>query len=144
MRIELPAHKRWVHSTTLQVRWCDMDAIGHVNNAVYFSYMEQLRVEWLRSSGIPSTSNGVGAVVVNTFCSYLRQLQHPDEILLKLYVSDPARTTFETWVTMERLIEPGVICATGGATVIWVDTVRQKAVSLPDAVRAIVQGSESC
>jgi acyl-CoA thioester hydrolase len=54
-----------------------------------------------------------------------------------MFVSDPARTTFETWATMERVAQPGVICA-GGGTVIWVDFPRQKAAALPDWIRSAV------
>ena len=35
------------HRTTLQVRFRDIDAFGHVNNAVYFSYIELARVRYL-------------------------------------------------------------------------------------------------
>jgi acyl-CoA thioester hydrolase len=35
----------------MPVRWGDMDAYGHVNNTVYFRYMEQVRVEWLEQMG---------------------------------------------------------------------------------------------
>jgi acyl-CoA thioester hydrolase len=59
-------------------------------------------------------------------------------VLAKLYVSDPGRTTFESWITLERLDEPGVIYSAGGATVIWVDFPLQKAVDLPDEVRTLV------
>ena len=42
-------------STMLEVRWRDLDPMGHVNNAVYFSYLEQARVHYLRELGaIPS------------------------------------------------------------------------------------------
>jgi acyl-CoA thioester hydrolase len=55
-----------------------------------------------------------------------------------MYASEPARTTFETWVTMERTDSPGVIHAAGGATTMWVDFPKQKAMPLPDWLRAIV------
>lgn len=55
-----------------------------------------------------------------------------------MYVSDPGRTTFETWCTLERCDQPGVVFAAGGATTIWVDFPKQKAVPLPDWVRALV------
>ncbi|TMG85764.1 MAG: acyl-CoA thioesterase, partial [Betaproteobacteria bacterium] len=35
------------HTTKVPIRWGDMDAQGHVNNTVYFRYMEQARIEWL-------------------------------------------------------------------------------------------------
>ncbi len=41
MRIEIPADKTFVHETIIPLRWGDMDAFGHVNNTLYFRYMEQ-------------------------------------------------------------------------------------------------------
>ena len=137
MRLELPENKKLVFSTVFPVRGGDMDAMGHVNNTVYFKYMEHGRVEWFRESGLLSLPNGQGPVVANAFCNFRHQIKYPDEVLLKMYVSDPGRVTLETWTTMERVAEPGVICAAGGATVIWIDTVREKAVSLPEALRAL-------
>ena len=138
MKFELPADKKLVYEDTFRVKWGDMDAMGHVNNTVYFKYMEHGRVEWLREIGFLLLPNGQGAVIANAFCNFKRQLKYPDEVLLKMYVSDPARATFETWTTMERVNEPGVICAEGGATVIWIDTLREKAASLPEALRALL------
>jgi acyl-CoA thioester hydrolase len=60
------------------------------------------------------------------------------EVLARMYVSDPARTTFETWATLARVDQPDVVCAAGGATTIWVDFPKQKAVPLPDWMRAHV------
>ena len=138
MKFELPVDKKLVYEDTFRVKWGDMDAMGHVNNTVYFRYMEHGRVEWLSEIGFLLLPNGQGAVIANAFCNFKRQLKYPDEVLLKMYVSDPARATFETWTTMERVNEPGVICAEGGATVIWIDTLREKAASLPEALRALL------
>ena len=38
MKIEIPEQKKLVHTMEMEVRWGDMDAMGHVNNAVYFRY----------------------------------------------------------------------------------------------------------
>ncbi len=85
---------------------------------------------------------GEGPVIVNAFCSFYRQLEYPGDVLIKMYASDPARTTFESWATMERASEPGVICAAGGATTIWVDFPKQKAVPLPEWMRQLVEEVE--
>ena len=124
--------------THIAVRWGDMDAMGHVNNATYFRYMETARIDWFRSIGCVPDAQGEGPVIVNAFCNFYRQFEYPDEVLLKMYVSDPGRTTFESWATMEKVAEPGVVCAAGGATTIWVNFPQQKAVGLPDWIRAIV------
>ena len=139
MKIELPEQKKQVYETRFPVRWGDMDAMGHVNNSQYFRYLETARIDWMRSIGLNPDPSGQGPVIVNAFCNFYQQLSYPDEVLLKMFVSDPARTTFETWATMERVEQPGVICAAGGGTVIWVDFPRQKAADLPDWIRAMAQ-----
>ena len=138
MKFEIPEAKKLVHEMRFPVRWGDMDALGHVNNTVYFRYMETVRIEWMRSVGCNPDPQGQGPVIVNAFCNFYRQLEYPGEVLVKMYVSDPGRTTFETWCTMERTDQPGVVCAEGGATTIWVDFPQQKAETLPDWMRALV------
>jgi acyl-CoA thioester hydrolase len=121
MRFELPEDKKLVHETRIPIRWGDMDAMGHVNNTVYFRYLEIVRVEWLDSLGHPPSPDGQGPVIVNAFCNFHRQLAYPGEILAKHYVSNPGRSSFDTWITLERLDEPAVIYASGGATTVWQD-----------------------
>ncbi len=138
MRIEIPERKKLVHEMRFAVRWGEMDAIGHVNNTVYFRYLENARIAWMEAIGCHPDPRGEGLVIVNAFCNFYRQLEFPAEVLLKLYVSDPGRATFDTWGTMERVDRPGEICAAGGATMIWVDFPQQKAKTLPDWMRALV------
>ena len=78
------------------------------------------------------------SVMTNAFCNFYTQLQYPAEVQIKMYVSDPGRTTFKTWGTMELTSQPDVVCAAGGATTIWVDFPIQKAKTLPDRLRQIV------
>ena len=135
MRIEIPEKKKLVHQMVVPIRWGDMDAMGHVNNTVYFRYLETVRIEWMRAIGCQPNPAGQGPVIVNAFCNFYRQLEYPGDVLVKMYVSDPARTTFESWGTMERADLPGTIYAAGGATTIWVDFPSQKAIAMPDWMR---------
>ncbi|MFZ9286331.1 MAG: acyl-CoA thioesterase [Burkholderiaceae bacterium] len=138
MKLEIPEHKKLVYEIVVPIRWGDMDAMGHLNNANYFRYMEIARVDWFRQVGCPLNPEGEGPVIVNAFCNFYRQLEFPGDVRVKMYASDPGRSTFETWVTMERTDAPGVICAAGGATAIWVDFPKQKSAPLPDWMRALV------
>jgi acyl-CoA thioester hydrolase len=138
MKLELPERKKWVHELVIPIRWGDMDAMGHVNNTVYFRYLETIRIDWFDKIGFSPDPSGEGPVIVNAFCNFYKQLEYPGDVLAKLYVSDPARTTFESWCTLERTDQPGVIYSAGGATTIWVNFPKQKAVQLPDWVRELV------
>ncbi len=138
MKIAIPEKKKLVFELRMPIRWGDMDAMGHVNNTSYFRYLETTRIDWLYSINCVPGPQGVGPVIVNAFCNFYKQLEYPGDILVKMYASDPGRTTFETWGTIERVDQPGVIYAAGGATTIWVDFPSQKAVDLPDWVRDMV------
>ena len=139
MKLVIPEKKKLVFEMTVPIRWGDMDAMGHVNNTVYFRYLEMIRIEWMRSVGSQPDPAGQGQVIVNAFCNFYKQLEYPGDILVKMYASDPGRTSFETWGTMERADQPGVICAAGGSTTVWVDSRAQKSVPLPDWLRKIIE-----
>jgi acyl-CoA thioester hydrolase len=138
MKIEIPEQKKLVHEMTVPIRWGDMDAMGHVNNTLYFRYLEIARIEWMHSIGALPDPKGEGPVILNAFCNFYKQLEYPGDIRVKMYVSEPGRTTFESWGTIERIDQPGVVYAAGGATTIWVDFPAQKSRPLPDWMRAIV------
>jgi acyl-CoA thioester hydrolase len=138
MRYEIPENKKLVYECTIPMRWGDMDAMGHVNNTLYFRYLEIARVDWLHQYDAAPGPEGEGPVIVNAFCNFYKQLEYPGDVLVKMYTSDPGRTTFETWATMELAAKPGVIYAAGGATTIWVDFPKQKAVDLPAWLREVV------
>ncbi len=135
MRIEIPEQKKFVYQLEIPIRWIDMDPMGHVNNAVYFTYLETARIDWMQSLGVPPNPQGQGPVIVNAFCNFHRQLEHPGTVLLRMYVSNPGRSTFDSWATLERTDTPGVIYATGGATTVWVDFPNQKSAPLPQWMR---------
>ncbi len=138
MKLELPERKKLVFEQRIAIRWGDMDAMGHVNNAVYFRYMESCRIDWSQSIGAKPDPQGEGPLIVNAFCNFYKQLQYPGDVLVKMYCSDPARTTFETWAVIERVDEPGVVYAAGGATMIWVNFPLGKAATLPRWLREMV------
>ena len=138
MTFILPEVKKLVFEMTIPIRWGDMDAMNHVNNTIYFRYLESCRIEWMRSINALPNPKGEGPVIVNAFCNFYKQLEYPGDVLVKMYTSDTARTTFETWATMELTNQPGVIYAAGGATTIWVNFPQQKAMDLPDWLRQMV------
>ncbi|VTU17552.1 acyl-CoA thioester hydrolase, YbgC/YbaW family [Variovorax sp. SRS16] len=123
---------------SIPIRWGDMDAMGHLNNASYFRYLETARIDWMQSIGFAPDPGGEGMVIINAFCNFYQQIEYPGTVLLRMYASDPARTTFETWGTLARDDAPDVICAEGGATTIWLDFPKKKAMPLPDWLRAMV------
>ena len=119
MRFHVPAEKKLTHEMVIPIRWGDMDAMGHVNNTIYFRYLEIARLEWLYQVGGPPDPTGCGPVIVNAFCNFIRQLEFPGEILARHYVTNPGRSSFDTYITLERTDNPGVVYAEGGSKTVW-------------------------
>jgi len=138
MRFDLPEEKKLVYEMVIPIRWGDMDAMGHVNNTIYFRYLEIVRIEWLHSVGGAPDPAGDGPVIVNAFCNFVRQLEFPGELLAKHYVANLGRSSFDTFITLERTDQPGLMYASGGATTVWVNFREQKSVPLPDWLRALI------
>ena len=136
--MEIPEEKKLVFEMTIPIRWGDMDAMGHLNNTSYFRYLETARIDWMHSLGGQPDIGNEGVVIINAFCNFHRQLEYPGNVLVKMYASDPGRTSFETWATMERSDNPGEIYAAGGATTVWVNYKEQKSKPLPEWLRAVV------
>jgi len=131
-----------VYSSKMAVRWGDMDAYQHVNNTVYFRYMEQIRVEWMesvkKSTDTEVTLDGTGPVLINTQCTFLRQLKYPDHIEVQMFAGSPGRSSFETSYAIYRLNpdETTTLCAEGTAKIVWVNYQAEKSIPLPKEVLA--------
>ncbi|MFG2828550.1 acyl-CoA thioesterase [Streptomyces sp. NPDC048434] len=78
------------HLYSCPLRWSDMDAFGHVNNAVFVRYLEEARIDFMRglAPGDGSPSFTGGSVVARHEIDYVRPLVHR-----------PAPVTIELWVT---------------------------------------------
>lgn len=134
-------HRKLVHTCRMQIRWGDMDAMGHVNNAVYFRYIEQARIEWLTAIDCTPDPAGQGPVIINARCTFLRQLKYPGDIEVLSFVGPVGRSSFETYQEIRRVDQPAVLCSEGGAKVVWVDFSSEKSMPLPDRVRAVLTQS---
>lgn len=78
------------HSFQCPLRWSDMDAFGHVNNAVYLRYLEEARIDFMTGSARVAGSGGFtgSTVVARHEIDYLRPLVHQH-----------TPVTVELWVT---------------------------------------------
>ncbi|GAB1367995.1 thioesterase family protein [Azonexus hydrophilus] len=134
----MTTQKKWVHTTLIPIRWGDMDAYGHVNNTVYFRYMEQARVEWIEAMRIPVRPGGDGPVIINAACTFLRPLTYPGTVEVRTLIGALGRSSCETFVEMRI---DGELYAEGSAKVVWMNTLSGKSVPLPDDVRALLEGA---
>jgi len=129
-----------VHTSFQTIRWGDMDPLGHVNNIVYFQYMEQARIEWAQALD-PSrgTHDGDGPVIVNASCTFLVPLVYPGDIEVRMYLGEPGRTSvgsfYEVWHDGRKFAE-------GAAKIVWVHLASGRPVPLPDRIAGSLRALE--
>lgn len=119
----------------IPIRWSDMDSFGHVNNAMYFTYMESVRFSWIsKLMAAAALPEGEGPVIVNAQCTYLRQLVFPGDVEIKVFAAPPGRSSVETRYEFRRAGQPEVLHAEGTAKVVWINFAQQKSVPWPAAI----------
>jgi acyl-CoA thioester hydrolase len=129
--------RRLVHVERIAIRWGDMDAMGHVNNTVYFRYFEQARISWFEAlvpQGTAWRTNGI--VIVNASCNFKRPLSYPGTAEVKVFVGPPGGSSVPTFY---ELFSENELYADGAATVVFVDMATQKPRRIPDDLRARLQ-----
>jgi len=120
--------RRLAHVERIPIRWGDMDAMGHVNNTVYFRYLEQTRIEWLYALGGPGAYEGTGPVVVNASCTFLVPLVYPGEVEVRMYLGEPGRSSVGSFYDVRM---NGRTYAEGAARIVWIDLASGRSVPLP-------------
>lgn len=125
-----------VHTTEIQVRWCDMDAFGHVNNSVYLSYFEMARIDWWHSITPKDLQfQDVGPVIVTANCTFLKAILYPETIIVSLFVGPAGRSSYDCFYKIHSKNQADVLYAEGTTKVVWVDRQLEKSIPLPDYIR---------
>lgn len=136
MRIDIPEEKHLVHEMQMPIRWGDMDAYSHVNNTIYFRFMEQARVDWIHSLGYDTMPGDEAMLMMNGFCNFYQQLSYPGTLILKTYIGAIGRTSMDLYTSMSLTSTPEVIAAFGGATMVLVNTKTHQSTPWPEHILA--------
>ena len=135
------AERRLLHSHRLQVRWGDMDALGHVNNAEYLRYFEQSRIVWLEGIGYALASEGTGPILAKVSVTYLKPIVYPTEMEIRLYAGPVGNTSFTLISEIVNGRDAAERFTEGEFVTVWVDYAASKSVPIPDRLRAILTGA---
>ena len=140
---EVDSSRTLLHSLELSVRWGDMDAVGHVNNATYFTYFEQTRIDWYNQLGLRDEANSQdeGPVLVTTGCTYHRQLVFPARIVVSMFGGAPGRSSYPSFYEVRNAADTNILHAEATATSVWVDHNSGKSKPLPDITRSRLAGN---
>ncbi len=128
-----------MHETTIQIRWRDMDAYGHVNNAVFLTYLEECRDAWAQEL-LGSKEASWDFVLAHIGIDYRRQLTQVDAaVVVRCRLASFGRSSVRTREEI-RLVD-GTIAAEAEAVVVPRDPIAERSRPLTDAERDRLQGA---
>lgn len=111
-----------------------MDNLGHVNNATYFSYFEQARIEWLDEIGVSLREN-TGPVVITASATYLKPVIYPADVVIQMEMHSPKRSSFMVDYILKQQDNTMV---TGETKIVWVDYEKGVSIPLPSKLRDLI------
>ena len=119
----------------MDVRWSDMDVLGHVNNVQFIRYMETARAMYFRRDlGLKMGGETQGFILAEIGCTFLQQLLFPNTVEVLTRVSRIGRSSMEVIGAVYRAGESKPV-ATSPCTLVWFDFEAQKSAALPDRIR---------
>jgi acyl-CoA thioester hydrolase len=121
-----------IHRTDLQMRFCDTDALGHVNNVSYAAYAETGRVDFLKRLGKSVTS----LILANVSIDYRRQVSFGEAIRIESWVASLGRTSIGLGQTLYASEERA---ADIRSVVVHFDYTSGKSIELTAEIRAVLE-----
>lgn len=127
----------WPIAVPLDVQWGDMDALGHVNNARYFTWFETARIALFEAIGLASTGGDleVGPILAKIECTFREPLHYPDRILACCRVASLGNTSFVVSHAVVRQADPDRIVAIGDGIGVLLNYRTGAKIPIPDAMR---------
>jgi len=135
-----------VHEKRIEIRWRDMDAYAHVNNAVYLSYLEEVRDEWMQRlfgeapdpANANETHTAIDYVIARVAIDYRRQLTQSDgSIIVRCRLDHLGRSSIHTREEIRTL--DGQISAEAAAVLVVRDPRTARPRPLTDRERRTIE-----
>lgn len=93
--VDLEVLKEFRFKMPIYVRWSDLDEVGHVNNAVYLTYIEQNRIHYFEES-VQWDWKKVGIILANVNINYVRPLFYPENTFVYMRINKIGTKSLET------------------------------------------------
>jgi acyl-CoA thioester hydrolase len=111
-----------VFEIPMDVRWGDMDAFNHVNNASYLRFIEEARVAWFRAL-VPERWADVDCapILAAATVNYRRPIGWPERLRVVLLAEKMGTKSLTLAHRIESATEADVLYADGTTVMVWVD-----------------------
>ncbi len=123
------------YSTSIELRFSDLDVYGHVNSAVYFTYLETARVKLFNDFFREVSQHGIFTLVARAECDFKIPIMLHDQVIVTLWLAKTGRSSFD----LEYRLHDGQekTYATARTTMVCFDSIKNKTVALPESIKAM-------
>lgn len=122
----------------IAVRFRDIDGMGHVNNAVYFTYVEAARTEYLMQVMGAKRMDEVDWIVATAALAFKRPVAYGDPIEVRVRPSKVGTTSFTLWYEIRDTRDEGLV-AEGETVIVMYDYAKHEKKPIPAPVRATLE-----
>ncbi|WAC40000.1 acyl-CoA thioesterase [Pedobacter sp. SL55] len=124
------------YRTDLEMRFTDLDMMGHVNNAVYFTYMEIGRTKYWKQA-IQWDWKKTGVVIGKAENSYIKPIHPGDKISIYVRTSRIGNTSFDLEYAIVKLKNnEEILCSKGKTVCVVYDYESKSPVAIPEKERS--------
>jgi acyl-CoA thioester hydrolase len=124
-----------VFSTDIEIRFRDVDVMGHVNNAVYFTYFEYGRVKFFYSAFQKEKFPGFAFILAHVSCDFIQPVTLDDRLTLQMWVKEIGGKSFKFHYQLVSADDPAVIFATGESVQVCFDYEKNVSVTVSTSLR---------
>lgn len=124
-----------IFKLVMPVRWRDLDAFNHVNNASYLGYVEEARVTWFKSLSSDWSGETAAPILAAVTMNYRKPAKWPETISIELFAERIGTKSVTIGHRITSAADGSVLFADGNAVMVWVDGAGQT-VAIPASVRA--------
>ncbi len=129
-------HKKFI--TDINVRFRDIDSMGHVNNAVFFTYFEEGRKAFYQNLFDLEKPADFNFILAHISCDFLRPLRLDDTVIIKLWISEAGGKKFCFKYIVADRNDESIVFAKGYSVQIFFDYQKNKTVPVPEAFLEII------
>jgi acyl-CoA thioester hydrolase len=126
---------RTLHRMPLEVRWRDLDAFGHANNAAFHGYVEEARVRWFRSLSADWANETSAPILAAATMNHRRPIGWPETLVVELLAERVGNKSVTVAHRIASASDPALVYGDGNTVLVWVDR-DGNTIALPDAVRS--------
>jgi acyl-CoA thioester hydrolase len=128
-----------MYENRVKVRFCETDALGHINNTSYFVYLEEARIQFFEEMGASMNPTKWQYILASTKCDFVAQGYFNQVLTIKTFVTKIGNKSFTVG---HEIVDSDTneLIARGEAVIVYFNFDIQQSEPLPDHIKQFLQG----